>query len=347
MFEGTATFGPLSEKRVIEQSLVLTNPEAFAMDWDGVISDHKNPLQAQRLRPLLLEKSLGNGRPLAVITGKEEVDAYREIVTPCREDLQRLGIQITPGDFSVYANNGSNLIDVAEAVTLERREFTNDKVIKILRTATIQAVMEVYAALDGLYPGIAPEQRESHFRKKDNSTICFRIHENDLDDSRLPSELTSKLFHLKKGNHLTRFDLAEQIQEELTTLGFGEVVVSPTDRSVDLTPAGTGKRQALVRFSDKHQIPIDKIFRVDDSPAGMGFGLTAPYANLGERQPGYTNVVLDRELIHRVQESAKWSGFGSPREIPAPVGMDQFEKVEWLLQQVTPRVSQVFSTLAA
>lgn len=327
---------------------LLIDPEGFAMDWDGVISDHKNPDRAQTLRPLLLQRSLGNQRPLAVITGKEEKDAWEEIIQPSRADIERLGIKLNPQDFLVFTNNGSNLIDVVSGEVLERREFSTTDLANILNIETVKALLEIYKRLDQIYAQIPTELRESHLRQRDMSTICFRIDEKDLSHPQLPLDLRQRITQLTGGKkNPTRIDLAEGIQKELAAIGLGNVVVSATDRSVDVTPSGTGKRPALQRFSIMKNIPIDRILRVDDSYAGMGFGLTAPNWTAGEVQSGFTNVAIDLALIHRVRLSAQWSGFGIPREIPAPTGLDQFGKVEWLLTQIENRQQVSRSTLAA
>lgn len=320
------------EVRALEQA--IREPfHAVAIDIDGVIMDHKNPEIGKSMRPLVIEKTLKRGVKLGMITGKEEADAFAQVIDPFRREIAAMGIELGPGEFMVYSNNGSVTIDAGAGKVLERKEFSTDEMERMAEMESVRMLLEIYDLVESTRNDI--DRVGTHFRQQDLSTICFRIDPADLSRTDVPLPILSRIRKLAGKLSPSRFKIAEQMKRDFAAAGKGmeNIEISATDRSIDLTPAGTGKRRALEAFSRLTGIPVDRILRAGDSPTGMDFGLTA--AERHENRAGFSNVPINQEELALVLNSPGNQGKRAPIEI----GMsdNQFENTRWLLQnaQVT------------
>lgn len=317
----------------------------IASDYDGVVERHDRKDIADDIRPLFVDNSLAKGLPLAFITGKEYADAITEIADPFRAAITQAGIELKPEEFWIYCNNGSNLIDVgADNALIEQREFSHKQLNTITESEAIRALMEIYEVVDELRGrlGFHPDTEATHFRQEDNSTICFRIDPDNIRQSGAPLHVLQALKRAGGNMHPTRFDIARKIKAELARLGADDLVVSPTDRSVDITPPGSGKRLALEDFAKRTGINPERILRIGDSPTGMDYGLLAAKNN--EFRGGFTNVTLNESELVQIQSDPDHFGTTPPVEINP--GADQFDNVIWLMNNITttPRVSSAWSS---
>lgn len=320
----------------------LADPfHAIASDYDGVVELHSNKDVAKETRPLFIEKSIKKGLPLSFITGKEKNDAIVEIIEPFVKEIKALGINLEPNQFMVYSNNGSNIIDAGlNNQVLEEKTFSHKQLELIGQSESIQALLNIYEIIESSRGqlGFEPDEEATHFRQRDLSTICFRIDPDDLiHGSRSPLHVILELRKAAGGQNPSRFDIAKKIKAELTSLGAPDIVVSATDRSIDITPPQSGKRQALEDFAQRTGVAPDKILRIGDSPTGMDFGLLS--AKKSERRGGFTNVKVNREQLKTLQDEPENKDLTPPVEINK--SNDQFENVLWLMKNVitTPQVS--------
>ncbi|HMR00994.1 MAG TPA: HAD hydrolase family protein [Candidatus Gracilibacteria bacterium] len=321
-------------QRTSMESLIQDPFHGIASDYDGVVERHDRKEVAEEIRPLFVEKSLAQGLPLAFITGKEFADAVTEIANPFRAAITQAGIELKPGDFMIYCNNGSNLLDVGDRNALiEQREFSHSQLHTIAQSEAVQALIEIYNIIEeqrGRF-GFNPDPEASHYRQQDLSTICFRIDPDDIHQSNAPLHVIRALEKAGGAAHPTRFDIAKKIKAELARLGADDLVVSPTDRSIDITPPGSGKRKALEDFSKRTGIDPENILRIGDSPTGMDYGLLS--AKSHEFRGGFTNVTLNAEELRQLQSDPEHYGTTPPVEINP--GADQFENVKWLMNNIT------------
>ena len=336
-----------SQVRYIHQPPVNTLIEepfhGIASDYDGVVERHDRKDVADDIRPLFVKRSLAQGLPLAFITGKEYADAITEIADPFRAAISQAGIELKPEEFWIYCNNGSNLIDVgADNALIEQREFSREQLDTIAQSQAIQALMDIYEVIDRLRGqlGFNPNTEASHFRQRDLSTICFRIDPDNIRQSGAPLHVLRALERAGVKIHPNRFEIAKKIKAELARLGADDMVVSPTDRSVDITPPGSGKRLALEDFSKRTGIDPERILRIGDSPTGMDYGLLA--AKMHEFRGGFTNVTLNEAELVQIQSDPDHFGTTPPVEINP--GADQFDNVIWLMNNITttPQVSSAW-----
>lgn len=324
----------LTKTPTIEQ-LIQDPFHAIASDYDGVVELHTNRKIASVIRPLFIEKTLKKGLPLAFITGKEQEDAVKEIINPFRRDIEALGIELEPNQFMVYTNNGSVVIDAGlENQVIEQKRFSAEQLSTITESEAVQALLDIYKLIEDQRDqlgSIRIDQDATHFRQRDLSTICFRIDPEDLAKKGGALPILSMLRQAGGKVTPTRFDIAQKIKAELATLGLKDAVVSATDRSIDITPPGSGKRQALEDFARRTGIAPDKMLRMGDSPTGMDFGLLS--ALEGESRGGFTNVQLNNQQLQVIQSDPEHSQSLPPIEI----GMkgDQFQQIIWLMENVT------------
>lgn len=324
---------------------------AVASDYDGVVSDHRNPEVAEEARAVVVERTLGQGVPLAFITGKEEVEAFRDIVEPYRKVIEEMGINLNAGEFMVYSNNGSVKIDVGlDGQVLHRNAFSAEQKEKMLESESVISLLQIYDIIEECRAkaGVSIDFEANKMRNMDSSTICFRIDPTNLLESPAQLPIVRLLKKITGKANPTRFDIAEQIKREFAEMQF-EAEVSATDRSIDITPKGSTKRTALEDFSETTGVPIDDTLRIGDSPTGMDYSLLMAQGE--EKRSGFTNVPIPEDQLRVIQSSEEFAGTRAPVEVHQTG--NQFEKARWLIRSMPiepkSRVSGIWhvSTMSA
>ena len=320
-------------KNTLALAISAENPiEEFhgvATDFDGVVSHHSRADIAEKMLPVLVERSLGKGVPLAIITGKELADAQREIIEPIRRQIAQLRLNVAPQEAMVYANNGSVVYDMATEKIIERRIFNFSLLEAISDLPGIRHLLELYEHIDNIRGRVNGQLTNTHFRQMDNSTICLRIDPDDLNHGDIDPILASRLKIFSGKNRPTRFDIAKALRAQFAAAGFEGIQISSTDRSIDITPAGSGKRNSLEDFAKRNNLAPDDFLRFGDSPTGMDYGLLAAFP--GEKRSGFSNVSLQPDELQALSAIPEFAGTEFPRVIEE--AGDQFEKVEAFLQQ--------------
>lgn len=326
---------------VPESEITLIRPipfHAVASDFDGVVSLYgkETKEEADRIRELFIEKTLAIGVPLAFITGKDEKNVVPDIIEPFRAKIQELGIELEAGQFRVYANNGAVTIDVGlDNQVLNKQTFNYETLEAIGDLEIVQIMMDIYDIFHDIRSRIPEAYKETRFRGEE-TTLGFSMKPEHLDSPHVRHLQTRLLELAGKEKDLTRFDIGQIFQKQLKVAGLEDIVIAVTDGAVDLTPPGTGKRNALERFAQKHAIEVQNTLRIGDNPTGSDFPLLAPKE--GERRGGYSNVAVEEDKVIILQEQNQ--GFGTPHEIDADG--NQFQRTIALLEEIhttTPWVS--------
>lgn len=332
-FQFQAPDSQIGRRTPLEDAL-KTPFNAVASDIDGVFLSHKDPGIAEKMIPMVVKETVAQGVDFAGITGKEEKDAFREIIEPFRRAAEAQGIELTPGKFMIYSNNGSVTIDAGMGKVIERKEFSYEDMDAIGRIETVQTLLEIYDLIEQFRNEITTasiNEAETHFRQQDRSTICFRINPADLSRINAPLPIIRRIQKIAGVKNPTRFNIAEKMKAEFAEAGIEGVQISATDRSIDITPAGSGKRQALEDFSCRTGVPVENILRMGDSVTGMDFGLTA--AQDDENRGGFSNVTIKEEEMKRLMALEENTGKRPPLEIG--IDNNQFENVKWIFENAT------------
>lgn len=315
---------------VDENSGVWERPyNAIASDFDGVVTLYGKESQeeADRIRSLMLEKTLMQRAPLAFITGKDEAEVNEKIIEPIRQLIKETGLELPASHFMVYANNGSVIIDAGlDNQTIERKEFTYEDLDKISQLRVVEIMMQIYGVIEEIRDKIPEAFKNTRFREE-RTTAGFSIRPDDLKHPALKTLFLELKKLAGKDTDLTRFDIGQIFQKQLEEAGLNDIQVAVTDGAVDLTPRGTGKRNALEHFAQKTKTKVENILRIGDNGDGSDYQLLAPKKN--ETRGGYANTQLDLQKLSVLQ--SQYADFGLPRQIN---GNDsQFQKVIRLLER--------------
>ncbi len=314
---------------VDENSGVWEKPyNAIASDFDGVVTlyGQESEEEADRIRSLMVEKTLLQGAPLAFITGKDEAEVNEKIIEPIRKLIKETGLELPASHFMVYANNGSVVIDAGlDNQTIERKEFTYDDLDKISQLRVVEIMMKIYDVITEIRSNIPEAFKNTRFREE-RTTAGFSIRPEDLKHPALRTLFLELKKLAGKDTDLTRFDIGQVFKQQLEQAGLNDIQVAVTDGAVDLTPSGTGKRNALEHFAKKTKTKVENILRMGDNGDGSDYQLLAPKKN--ETRGGYANTQLDLQKLSVLQ--SQYADFGLPRQIN---GNDsQFRKVIRLLE---------------
>ncbi len=314
---------------VDENSGVWERPyNAIASDFDGVVTLYGRETQeeADRIRSLMVEKTLAKGAPLAFITGKDEKEVNENIIEPIRKLIEKMGLDLPASRFMVYANNGSVIIDAGlDNQTMERKEFAYDDLDKISQLRVVEIMMEIYGVIEEIREKIPEAFKNTRFREE-RTTAGFSIRPEDLKHPALRTLFLELKKLAGKDTDLSRFDIGQIFKQQLEEAGLNEIQVAVTDGAVDLTPRGTGKRNALEHFAKKTMTEVENILRMGDNGDGSDYQLLAPKKN--ETRGGYANTPLDLQKLSVLQ--SQYADFGLPRQING--GDSQFRKVIRLLE---------------
>jgi len=301
---------------------------AIASDFDGVVTlyGQESKEEAARIRSLLVEKTLMQGAPLAFITGKDEAKVNKNIIEPIRKLIKEAGLELPARHFMVYANNGSVIIDAGlDNQTIERKEFSYEDLDKISQLRVVEILMKIYGVIEEIRSKIPEAFKNTYFREE-RTTAGFTIRPEDLKHPALRTLFLELKKLTGKEKDLTRFDIGQIFKQQLEEAGLSEIQVAVTDGAVDITPRGTGKRNALEHFAKNTRTEVENILRMGDNGDGSDYQLLAPKKN--ETRGGYANTPLDLQKLSVLQ--SQYADYGLPHQIK---GNDsQFQKVIRLLE---------------
>lgn len=319
------------DEAVDENSGVWERPySAIATDFDGVVELYGKETkdEADRIRTLLVEKTVKSNIPLAFITGKDERDVGKQIIAPIREMIKNLGVDLPAGRFMVYANNGSVTIDAGlDNQVIERKEFRYEDLEKISQLEVVEIMMAIYELVENIREKIPEAFKHTRFRVE-KTTLGFSMRPEDLKHPAFRALYRELKKLAGKESDLNRFDIGQIFSKQLAQADLPHIQIAVTDGAVDLTPGGTGKRNALENFAARTKTNVEDILRMGDNGDGSDYQLLAPKGD--ELRGGFANTALDPEKLETLQQQNP--GFKTPKQLEN--GDNQFRKVINLLEKI-------------